>query len=287
MPMRVAASLPATRAVSSALPSAPAVSATASAAGATTTLMCETDGGWVSSKSSAWHSVPLANAASCAGAPSRRPITLAGPSAACSRVTASAYGAVSSACAASPQPSVSSRWSLAAASTSWGIRSSARSAANAASFCAGVLIGVLSFALARLSVGPGRVGAGKAVGDLGSAAPVDHEGPPELDHDLAPLVDAPCPHADDPDARPRLRRALVEHLALRPQRVAFVDRVGQADVAPREVRGRVLAGVGDAHAGDQRERQRAVDERTAEARAGREHLVEVDLVRVERQQREP
>ncbi len=134
---------------------------------------------------------------------------------------------------------------------------------------------------------PFGVRARERVADLVRPAPVGHERPVELDHDLATLVDAPAPHRDDADARVRLRLAHGHDLALCPQRVADEHRLGQLDVAPAEIGGRVLAGVGHGEADDERERERAVHERLTELRPLRVRHVEVDLVRVQRQAGEP
>ncbi len=73
-PRRATASQPATYAVTSSRPLAPVARATASAAGATTVVMWQIDPGWVSSKSSACMSVPLARAAPLAGTRARAPM---------------------------------------------------------------------------------------------------------------------------------------------------------------------------------------------------------------------
>jgi hypothetical protein len=56
---------------------------------------------------------------------------------------------------------------------------------------------------------------------------------------------------------------------------------------PAQVRGRVLARVGDAQPDDDRERQAGVHERAAEARPRGELTVEVDLIGVAGQEGEP
>src|SRR6202521_1238966 len=88
---------------------------------------------------------------------------------------------------------------------------------------------------------PVLVGAGERVPRLGGVALVHHEGPLELDHDLAALVDAATPHRDDAQARPRRGLARLEDLALGPERVALEDGMRQRDVRPRRVRGGVFA----------------------------------------------
>ena len=67
------------------------------------------------------------------------------------------------------------------------------------------------------------------------AAPVDHEGPLVGDDDGAVLLEAARLHGHDADVGPRLRLALVQHLALRVDRVALEDRGPAA--APRPTRG--------------------------------------------------
>src|SRR6478672_914376 len=204
-------------------------------------------------------------------------MAVAGPVVPGSSIASRAPEATPTANAARPQPSVSRTWSFAATATSGGSASALRVEVKPARRSATVLI----------SDAPVRVGPGEEVDDLGCLALVDHEGAAELDDDLAALVDPARAHADDPDVRARPGLARVEHLGLGPQRVADVDRVGHRDVGPGEVRRRVLARVGDGQAGDERERERAVDERATERRALGELVVEVVLVGVQRQAREP
>src|SRR5579885_870010 len=122
---------------------------------------------------------------------------------------------------------------------------------------------------------------------LRSVPAVNHEGPEELDHDLRALVHAACPHRYDPHGRVRRRRPQIEDLALRPERVADKHRRRQLDVGPGEIRGRVLTGIRDAQAGDEGDGEAAVHERCTETRPRCELGVEVHLVRVHRQRREP
>src|SRR5436189_5622592 len=63
-----------------------------------------------------------------------------------------------------------------------------------------------------------------------------HEGPRELDHGLAGLIDARRLHAHDADLRPRLRFARLEHFAPRIYRVALEERIGQPHLVPAEIR---------------------------------------------------
>ena len=123
MPMRVTVSLPMTIAVRSSRPLRPATSAAASAAGETTAETCATEPGWVSSKSSPWQSMALANAALAPGSARSSPITVASGVPACSSIIVRPSVATPMACAARPQPIVSRKWSFAASTTSWGISS--------------------------------------------------------------------------------------------------------------------------------------------------------------------
>ena len=174
-------------------------------------------------------------------------------------------------CAARPQPRTSSTCSFAASTTGGGT--------------------VVEVELERPGCEPlgglhtvhSSVRAREAAYGLRRRSLVDHERAPVLDHDLAALVDAAAAHGDDADVGVRLRLALLEDLALRPQRVADEDRARQLDVRPLEVRGGVLARVRHGHAGDQREREGAVDEDLAELRPLGVRPVEVDRVRVVRQ----
>src|SRR5262245_23409931 len=115
----------------------------------------------------------------------------------------------------------------------------------------------------------------------------DQHGPVERAHLGAVLVGADGAHAHEAGARPRLGVALVEDLGVGVQRVAGEHRVGQPDVGPAEVRDRLLAHVGDAHADDQRDRERAADDALPELARLRVLLVEVQRVGVHRQEREP
>jgi hypothetical protein len=72
----------------------------------------------------------------------------------------------------------------------------------------------------------------EAAGDFGRVALVHHEAAAIFADDLAALVDPAGPDAHDPDGRPTARLAPLEDLALRPQRVADEDRVGQAERVP-------------------------------------------------------
>src|SRR3954471_1311289 len=204
-------------------------------------------------------------------------MAVAGPVVPGSSIASRAPEATPTANAARPQPSVSRTWSLAARATSGGSASALRVEVKPARRSATVLI----------SDAPVRVGPGEEVDDLGGLALVHHERAAELDDHLAALADAARPDADDPDVRARPGLPRLEDLGLGPQRVADVDRVGHRDVGPGEVRGRVLARVGDRQAGDEGQRERAVDERPPERRALGELVVEVVLVRVQRQAREP
>src|SRR5436190_6011012 len=110
--------------------------------------------------------------------------------------------------------------------------------------------------------------------------------PLELDHDLVALVETARPHRDDSLAGPRARLALRENLRLGTDRVAREHRSRQRHVAPAEI-DRLLREVDHRQSRDERERERRVDERPLPLRLRRVLGVEVNRVRVERQQREP
>ena len=113
-----------------------------------------------------------------------------------------------------------------------------------------------------------------------------HHRPLELDHDDVVLVQAARAHGDDSLAGPGVRLALLEHLRLGADRVAREDGRRQRHVAPAEVH-RLLRDVDHREAGDEREREGRVDERAAPFGRRGIRRVEVDRVRVQRQQREP
>src|SRR5919108_479081 len=218
----------------------------------------------------------FAKAAFAAGRPVRLPITVASSSPPSSSIVLLPSVATSSAVAASPQPSVSSRCSFAAARTSVGTSSRARLVVHSA-----------NLHVAVMSDRPVVVGTWERLRRLGGVALVEHERAPELDHDLAALVHAAAAHRDDADAGVRAGLPLVGDLALGPERIAREDRVRELDVGPGEVGRGVLTRVRDGHAGHEREGERRVHQWAAEPRPLREGDVEMDLVRVHRQAREP
>src|SRR5215813_15194701 len=114
----------------------------------------------------------------------------------------------------------------------------------------------------------------------------DHDGPGVLDHDLAVLVVAARANLDDALLRPRARLPHIEHLALCVEGVAVEQRVGQLDLVPAQGEA-VLADVRHAHPGHDRDSQRAVDEASAPLRLLAVLAVEMDLVAVVGQEREP
>src|SRR6266850_7502013 len=94
-------------------------------------------------------------------------------------------------------------------------------------------------------------------------------------------------HGDDAVVRPRLGFALGDDFRFGIDGVAGEDRGGEAHLVPAEVGDGLLAHVGDAHAGDDGERERGVDERPLEFGAGAVHRVDVQRMLVHRQEREP
>ncbi len=100
-------------------------------------------------------------------------------------------------------------------------------------------------------------------------------------------LEAARAHGDEALAGPALRRALGEHLAVGVDRVADEHGRRQLDLAPAEVGDGLLAHVGDAHAGDDREREAAVDQRLLELGLRGIGGIEMQRVLVHGQQREP
>src|SRR5581483_3250335 len=113
-----------------------------------------------------------------------------------------------------------------------------------------------------------------------------HDRALELDHDLVALVEAARPHRDDALPGSRARLALLDHLRLGTDGVPREDRRGQPHLAPAEVDG-TLGDVGDRQPGDEGEREGRVDERPLPLGRGSVLRVEVDGIRVQRQEREP
>src|SRR5262249_50671273 len=175
----------------------------AKAAGAITVEMCEPESECVSSKSRPWHVIAFANAAFAAGRRSARPITVACASPPSSRIVARPSVPLPVACPASPQPSTSRMWSLACSTTSTGTSSRSSEVAKPAIVSAAVM-----------SHRPVVVGTGKRSLNFGCAALVDHERALELDHHLAPLVDATAAHRDDAHVRLVVRLTRVHALVI-------------------------------------------------------------------------
>ena len=94
-------------------------------------------------------------------------------------------------------------------------------------------------------------------------------------------------HAHDADVLPRLRLALLQHLAARVDRLAFEERVRQPHLVPSEVGHHVDREIDDRLSRHERQREGRVDQRLAELGLRGVGAVEVDRVRVLRQQREP
>src|SRR5262245_30090866 len=94
-------------------------------------------------------------------------------------------------------------------------------------------------------------------------------------------------HGDEAFARPALGETLGEHLAVGIDRVADEHRRLQLHLAPAHVGDGLLADVGDAHAGDDGEREAAVDQRLLELGAGGIGGIEMQGMLVHCEQREP
>src|SRR3546814_10790912 len=78
---------------------------------------------------------------------------------------------------------------------------------------------------------------------------------------------------------------LVQNLALGIDRISVEYRRGQLDVGPAEIGDGLLAQVADAHPRDDGKGQRAVDQRLSELALRRVFGIEMQRVRVHRQQR--
>src|SRR5438067_9882963 len=125
-----------------------------------------------------------------------------------------------------------------------------RTPASAARACGSSAI-CLAFLALRL------LGLGEEIEGGGVGALPDHYRAAVLDHHLAVLVQPARAHLDEALLGTAARLAHLQHLALRVERVAGVERVGQRDLVPAE-REAVLRHVGHAHASDDREGERAV-----------------------------
>ncbi len=101
------------------------------------------------------------------------------------------------------------------------------------------------------------------------------------------LVSASAADGDDAVVRARGGLPLRQHLGLCVKRVAAEHRRRKLDLLPAEIGLCFLRGVGDAHADDDGHRQRACDDEPAELGLARIFRVEVQRMRVHRQQREP
>src|SRR5207249_4166116 len=119
----------------------------------------------------------------------------------------------------------------------------------------------------------------------------DHEDPVELDDRFASLVEPARPDPDESEPGPAAGFADLRDSGLRVQRVPMEDRAGEADVLQAHLEA-VPARQVDEEARRDRDGQEAVHHPSAEERFPRERpagvvLVEVDLVRVPREQSEP
>src|SRR5262245_20219068 len=94
-------------------------------------------------------------------------------------------------------------------------------------------------------------------------------------------------HRDDAVVRPRAGLALADDLGLGVDGVAGEHWRGQAHLVPAEVGDGLLAHVGDAHPGNNGERQARVDQRSLELGTGAVGGVDVQGMLVHRQQGEP
>ena len=139
IPTRQVTSFPATIAASASRPPAPTASAAARAAGAITVETWLTESECVSSKSSPWQSIAFANAAFAAGSRASEPITVAWGDPPSSSIVERPSCATPVACAASPQPMVSSTCSFASARTGSGTSSSSSVVAHSAIVRAAVI----------------------------------------------------------------------------------------------------------------------------------------------------
>ena len=101
------------------------------------------------------------------------------------------------------------------------------------------------------------------------------------------LVAAQRSHRDESRGGARGRFAFAEYLSLGIERVAREHRCRHADLFPAEVGDGFLAYVGDAHADDNRERERGGDDAAAEFRLLGIFSVEMQRMRVHGEQREP
>ena len=113
----------------------------------------------------------------------------------------------------------------------------------------------------------------------------DHEDPLGDQDDRAVLFDAALAYGDDAPPRTGARRARLDHLGVGIERVAFEERIRQRDLTHPE-REPPAARLGDHHPRDRREREEAVHQRTFELGLRGVVRVDVDLVRIVREQRE-
>src|SRR5439155_8713849 len=118
-------------------------------------------------------------------------------------------------------------------------------------------------------------------------AGVNQDGPLELDDDGAIRLVTPGADSHEALARPRLRGPSLEHLGLGVDRVAGEHGSRQDDLVPTEIGHDVLADVLDTQSGHEREGQAAVHEGTTEFGTRGVVGIEVNLVRVAREEREP
>src|SRR6266702_3233963 len=118
-------------------------------------------------------------------------------------------------------------------------------------------------------------------------AGVNQDGPVELDDDGAVRFEAPGADAHEALARPRLRGPCLQHLRLGIDGVTGEHGSRQGDLVPAEIGHDVPADVLDTQSGHQRKGQAAVHEGTTEFGMRGVVGIEVNLVGVAGQQREP
>src|SRR5438552_17418301 len=119
----------------------------------------------------------------------------------------------------------------------------------------------------------------------------DHEDPVELDDNLPSLVEAPRPDPDEPEARATPGLPDLRDLGVRVNRVPVEDGAGKPDVLEPDLEAVPTRPI-DEQARRDRDRQEAVhdpppEERFPGKRPAGVVLVEMDLVRVPRQEGEP
>src|SRR5918999_3781225 len=101
------------------------------------------------------------------------------------------------------------------------------------------------------------------------------------------LIQSPRFHLDDANVGPGFRLALAQNKAFDMQCVTHEHRMVKPYPIPPEVRHRVLAHVANAHPQDQRKSEPGIYQRFSEFGSCRIVIVEMQLIRVHRQEREP